>query len=53
MKSVTQSMQPLTQPFFQNQFTLAQPQAPPVPPTPQLRSNFYRQNITSPQVQVI
>ena len=40
----------MAQTFVQNQFTLAQPQAPPPPPTPQLRSSFYSQNVTSPQV---
>ena len=50
MQSVAQSMQIMAQPFVQNQFTLAQPQAPPLPPTPQLTSSFYSQNVTSPQV---
>ena len=48
MQSVTQSMQLMVQAFVQNQSTLAQPQAP--PPTPQLRSSFCSQNVTSPPV---
>ena len=50
MQSVAQSMQLMTQAFVQNPFALAQPQVPPLPPTPQLRSSFYSQNVTSPQV---
>ena len=38
--SVAQSMQLMEKAFTQNQFTLAQPQAPTPPPTPQHRSSF-------------
>ena len=50
IQSVAQSMQLMAQAFVQNQFTFAQPQAPPPPPTSQIRSSFYSQNVTSPQV---
>ena len=38
--SVAQSMQLMEKAFIQNLFTLAQPQAPTPPPTPQHRSSF-------------
>ena len=38
--SVAQSMQLMEKGFIQNLFTLAQPQAPTPPPTPQHRSSF-------------
>ena len=50
IQSVAQSMQLMAQAFVQNQFTFAQPHAPPPPPTSQIRSSFYSQNVTSPQV---
>ena len=40
MRSVAQSMQLMEKAFIQNLFTLAQPQAPTPPPTPQHRSSF-------------
>ena len=50
IQSVAQSMQLMAQAFVQNQVTFAQPRAPPPPPTSQIRSSFYSQNVTSPQV---